>query len=269
MHEVPTVRTAMSAMVLAFISALVLPAPAAPGRTNTLPYPGSLAAIGDSWTGPGVAADSWATGTSRTVASQYLRILAHNPAIRGHAYNFAEAHAITGPEMSDLAFQAAGAIAKHVDYIEIALGENDACRETPIALFRREFKSGLAHLTRALPKAHVFVLSIENVANQWRAIDADPAGHRALTAGQALDCSLGGAATSSQLAGVAEKIAGYNDVLRQVCRAKQRCLYDNGAVYRMHFTAGDFSPYELQELSPTGERDLSAVAWHAGYHFAG
>jgi hypothetical protein len=259
----------MSAIVAAFISGLALPAPAAPGRTTGLPYPGSLAAIGDSWTGPAAAGDSWATGTSRTVASHYLRILAHNPAIRGHAYNFAEAHAATGPEMSDLAFQAAGAIARHVDYIEIALGENDACGGTPIAVFGREFKSGLAHLTRALPSAHVFVLSIENVANHWRAIDADPAGRRALRTGQALDCSLGGAATSRQLAGVAERIAGYNDVLRRVCRATPRCLYDNGAVYRMHFTAGDFTPYELQELSPTGERDLSAVAWHSGYRFTG
>jgi hypothetical protein len=259
----------MSAIVVAFISALALPAPAAPGRTTTLPYPGSLAAIGDSWTGPAAAADSWATGTSRTVASQYLRILAHDPAIRGHAFNFAEAHAATGPEMSDLAFQATGAIARHVDYIEIALGENDACSGTPIALFEREFKSGLSHLTRALPKAHVFVLSIENVANHWRAIDADPAGRQALTTGQSLDCSLGAAATSRQLTAVAEKIAGYNDVLRQVCRATPRCLYDNGAVYSMHFTAGDFTPYELQELSPKGERNLSAVAWHSGYHFAG
>jgi hypothetical protein len=259
----------MSSIVLVCISALVLPASAARGRTNTFPYPGSLAAIGDSWTAPAAAADSWATGTSRTVASQYLRILAHNPVIRGHAYNFAEAHAATGPEMSDLAFQASGAIARHADYIEIALGENDACRETPIALFGRELKSGLARLTRALPKAHLFVLSIENVANQWRAINADPAGRRALTSGQTLDCSLGAGATTSQLAGVAEKIAGYNHVLRQVCRQTPRCLYDNGAVYRMHFTAGDFSPYELQELSPQGERDLSAVAWHAGYHFAG
>src|SRR6516162_2148339 len=75
-------------------------------------YPSSFAAIGDSWAAPSVTADSWATGTNTTVDSQYLRILAHNPAIRGHDYNLAKAHAATGPGMSDLAFQAAGAIAK-------------------------------------------------------------------------------------------------------------------------------------------------------------
>jgi len=250
------------------LSLLAVPAAAVTGQVGTLPYPNSLAAIGDSWTGPGIAADSWATGTNRTVASQYLRILAHNPSIRGHAYNLAEAHAATGPEMSDLAFQAAGAVARHVDYVEIALGENDACRGTPLTVFAREFKSGLAHLMRALPRAHVFVLSIENVAHQWRAINADPAGRRALKTGSTLDCSLGGDATRNQLTGVAAKIAGYNDTLRMVCRATPRCRYDNGAVYRMRFAAADFDPIELQELSPTGQYALSAVAWHAGYHFA-
>jgi hypothetical protein len=255
------------ALIPAIAIALTLAAPSAGGGVPTLPYPSALAAIGDSWTGPDAAADSWATGTNKSIDSQYLRILAHNPAIRGHPYNLAEAHAVTGPEMSDLAFQAGGAIAEHADYIEIALGENDACRGTPVALFTREFKTGLARLTRALPDAHVFVLSIEDVANQWRAIDADPAGRRALKTGSTLDCSLGAGATRSQLAAVAAGIAVYNRALRQVCEPLPRCKYDHDAVFRMQFTASDFDPYELQELSPTGQRALSAVAWHAGYRF--
>src|SRR5215471_6884563 len=178
----------MLASALALLMAAAAPAAAVTERMGSR-YPSSFAAIGDSWTAPNVTADSWATGTNRTVDSQYLRILAHNPAIRGHVYNLAEAHAETGPGMSDLAFQARGAIAQHVDYIEIALGENDVCGGTPRSVFSREFKAGLAHLTHALPKAHVFVLSIENVTNQWRAINADPAGHRALASGSTLDCS--------------------------------------------------------------------------------
>jgi hypothetical protein len=35
----------------------------------------------------------------------------------------------------------------------------------------------------------------------------------------------------------------------------------------MRFAAADFDPYQLQELSPAGERALSATAWHAGYRF--
>src|SRR5215467_13484359 len=192
---------------------LVLVSAAAAGavtRRMGIHYPSSFAAIGDSWTAPAVVADSWATGTHKGVDSQYRRILAHNPAIRGHAYNLAEAHAESGPGMSDLAFQAAGAIARHVDYIDIALGENDVCGGTSRSVFAREFKAGLSHLTHALPKAHVFVLSIENLANHWRAINATPAGHRALTSGSTLDCSLGGSATHRQLTRVATKIAAYN-----------------------------------------------------------
>ena len=260
------VRSITLASVLVILTAAVLPAGAVTGQRD-LRYPRSLAAIGDSWTGPYVASDSWATGTNRTVDSQYLRILARNPSIRRHAYNLAEAHAATGPDMSDLAFQAAAAITRHVDYIEIALGENDACRGTPLSLFTREYKAGLTHLTRALPNAHVFVLSIENVANQWRAINADPAGHKTLAYGSTLDCSLDKSATPSQLTTVAKKIAAYNDILRRICVATRHCRYDNGAVYRMRFTASDFDPIQLQELSPTGQRALSAVAWRAGYHF--
>jgi hypothetical protein len=258
--------------MLFLVLAVTLVFAAAGGATTqveAIPYPSSLAAIGDSWTAPNVTADAWATGAKRTVDSQYLRILAHNPAIRGHAYNLAQAHAATGPGMSDLAFQAAGAIARHVDYIEIALGENDVCGLTPKSAFAREFKAGLSHLTHALPNAHVFVLSIENVANHWRAINADPAGHKALTTGSTLDCSLGGSATKRQLTRVATKIAAYNQILSEICHSAARCRYDNGAVYRMRFDAGDFDPYQLQELSPAGERALSAVAWHTGYRFTG
>jgi lysophospholipase L1-like esterase len=261
--------TFVAAALIAVAAALASAAPAGSVTTERMGihYPSSFAAIGDSWTAPSVTADSWATGTKRTVDSQYLRILAHNPAIRGHAYNLAEAHAATGPGVSDFAFQARGAIARHVDYIEIALGENDVCGETSKSAFAREFKAGLSHLTRALPKAHVFVLSIENVANHWRAINASPAGHRALTSGSSLDCLLGGSATHRQLTRVAKKIAGYNHILSKICRSTARCRYDNGAVYRMRFAARDFDPYQLQELSPAGERALSATAWHTGYRF--
>ena len=229
--------------------------------------PSSFAAIGDSWTAPGVTTDSWATGTNKTVDSQYLRILAHDPAIRGHVYNLAEAHAATGPGMSDLAFQAAGAIARHADYIAIELGENDVCGGTSKSVFTREFRAGLSHVTHALPNAYIFVLSIEDVADQWRAINASPAGHKALTSGSTLDCSLGGRATQRQLTRVATKIAAYNGILSKICRSAAHCRYDNGAVYRMRFHADDFDPYQLQELSPIGERALSVIAWHTGYHF--
>jgi len=254
--------------VLAATLVLVSAAPGgAVAQRMDINYPSSFAAIGDSWTAPSVAADSWATGTKRTVDSQYLRILAHNSAIRGHAYNLAEAHAATGPGVSDLAFQAGGAIAKHANYIDIELGENDVCGGTPKSAFAREFKAGLSHLTHALPDAHIFVLSIENVANQWRAINASPAGHNALTSGSTLDCSLGGSATQKQLTKVATKIAAYNNILRTICRSAARCRYDNDAVYLMRVVARDFDPLELQELSPAGERALSTTAWHAGYHF--
>lgn len=261
-------RAIMLASALVLLTVAAIPAAAGTDRTG-IHYPNSLAAIGDSWTAPSVIAASWATGSKKTVDSQYLRILAHNPAIRGHVYNLAEAHVASGNGMSDLAFEAAGAIAKRADYITIALGENDVCGVTSKSAFGREFKAGLSHLTHALPHAHIFVLSIENQANHWRAINASPAGRKALKSGQSLDCLLSAGATKRQLTRVAKKIAVYNGILSKICHSAARCRYDNGAVYRMRLAARDFDPYQLQELSPAGERALSAVAWHAGYHFTG
>jgi len=240
-----------------------------------LPYPNSIAAIGDSWTAPlciqsgcaALPADSWATGSNPAVNSLYQRILAHNPAIRGRNFNLSIEHASAGPAMDDLAFQAARAIAKHVDYVVIALGENDACRGTPVGVFSREFAAGLARLTRALPRAHIFVLSIENVASQWRTLDADHAGRRAFNAGYSLDCGLGATATPAALAAVASHIAVLNGKLDTICRTSARCRYDRGAVYRMHFKASYFSKYDLQHLSVAGQHALSSVAWTAGYRF--
>src|SRR5437879_1715037 len=71
-QEVRPVKAVALAIALALVAALAVRATAATDRPDALPYPSSLAAIGDSWTGPYVAADSWATGTNRTVKSQYL-----------------------------------------------------------------------------------------------------------------------------------------------------------------------------------------------------
>jgi hypothetical protein len=149
----------------------------------------------------------------------------------------------------------------------IALGENDACGGTPLSVFSREFADVLALLTRRLPQAHVIVLSIENVANQWRALEANREDRTALKDGYMLDCSLGGTPTPAKLSSVASDIAAYNDKLQAICRASVRRQYDGGAVYRMRFTARDFSTYDLQHLSIAGQHALSAVAW-TGYRFS-
>jgi hypothetical protein len=101
----------MNALALAATAVMMSPA-AASAEPAVTGYPSSLAALGDSIT-RGYDADgvyppgerlqySWAEGTSTTVDSFYLRLLAANPAIIGHALN----DAVTGAEMTDPAAQA-------------------------------------------------------------------------------------------------------------------------------------------------------------------
>ena len=80
-------------VVLAWLfgTAIVL-APVGSAAQRGVPYPASMAALGDSLTlafDASAVAYSWSTGTTRSVQSHYLRILAANPAIKGKAYNLA------------------------------------------------------------------------------------------------------------------------------------------------------------------------------------
>ena len=73
---------------------------AAPLASATPGYPSSMAVLGHSnATGEDsdpaqphavIRANSWATGTNPAVNSIYLRILAKNPAIKGHNFNLAQ-----------------------------------------------------------------------------------------------------------------------------------------------------------------------------------
>ena len=84
----------------------------APARKWTSGYPSSIAVLGHSGaTGensnpdrPGVEVreNSWATGANPKVNSVNLRILEHNPAIKGHNKNYAEA----GADINAVAAQA-------------------------------------------------------------------------------------------------------------------------------------------------------------------
>src|SRR5437773_2801007 len=93
-------------VVCAFAVAL-LAASAALADPAKVGYPSSIASTGDSITRAfetcflpftDCPANSWSTGTSSAVNSQYRRILAANPAISGRSHNDAK----TGARMVDL-----------------------------------------------------------------------------------------------------------------------------------------------------------------------
>ncbi|PWU22411.1 MAG: hypothetical protein C5B48_10080 [Candidatus Rokuibacteriota bacterium] len=268
-------------IVLALLVSIVLVGPASTvasarptAKANGLPYPNSMAAIGDSWTAAyctdsdctAKPADSWSTGTNPAVDSQYQRILAKHPAIKGHNLNIAYQADTIGPGVADLAFQAAKAIAYRPDYITIALGENDVCGPASPRLFGTEFNAGMSKLVHGLPHASIFVASIEDLTHQWRVLDADPKLRPTLS----LDCGLSaGLVTKRMLRQLRKRIRSLNRELAVVCGKYRQCRYDGAAVFNIAWKEDDFSPLDRGHLSIEGQRMLAATTWTATYQFFG
>ena len=194
MRRFPIRQSQLLAVVLLAVAAVLVPAVrAARHGVDAVPYPNSMAAIGDSWTTSYCTdadctvkpRDSWSTGWNPAIDSHYLRILAKNRKIHARNYNIADEAGIVAAGIGDLSLLAGDAIAKKVDYVTIALGENDACSSSP-AYFRAQFKAGMDKLTKGLPNANIFVASIDDLTRQWQAMHAD----RKIRSYVNLDCGL-------------------------------------------------------------------------------
>jgi lysophospholipase L1-like esterase len=255
--------------LVALISVVAVSA-AAPATSNDGP-PGSIAAIGDSITTGACTGstcadrpdNSWSTGTNPAVDSHFLHLRAifkSNPN-SVHAYNFATSALVT---MADLEAQARQAVARKAQYVTIELGENDLCGGTPLATFRSGLERGLAVLSKLPPTripTKILLLSIENLAEHWRVLHADPAALKAFKAGQGIDCGLGDRVTRAQLAHVRARTLALNRILAEVCGKHPLCLYDAGTYYRLPLKARYFSPADYQHLSLAGQRALAAAEW--------
>jgi lysophospholipase L1-like esterase len=173
-----TPKRILRSLLIGFISfhipvttAVTVPAPAA-----TTPVPDSMASLGDSITrgfnACGWYVDctsrSWSTGSYGPVNSHYLRIVATNPAMSGHAHNDAR----SGARVSDLNRQAQLAVSQNVEYVTILIGANDACtssesRMTTVAAYESRFRTAMTTLDTGLPRARIFVASIPDIKRLW------------------------------------------------------------------------------------------------------
>lgn len=173
-----SVRAALSALALALCAACSSGSgssgAAATGSDSA--YPSSIVAIGHSGlTGaasdPGnpmadVPENSWATGTNPDVDSVYLRVLEKNPAVEGHAANFA----IDGSGVDSLADQEkqAAEVTPTPDLVIIQSIDNDIqCDGSDpqnFGPYRQKLTAVLDALTQDLPDAQVFFVS------QWATV---------------------------------------------------------------------------------------------------
>lgn len=265
-------------LILAVLGALVAtPASRAVRSSSGAEYPSSMAAIGDSVTTARCSsatscsnafANSWATGSSRAVASHFLRIKAANPRIRGHASNVA----VNGSGMSTFASQATEAVKTKPDYVTVELGSIDICSTEPIGAFAADFRNGMQLLKRRIPKAHVFVLSVPNLPAQVQVLRHDPEGRKALAdaggAATLFNCGrLYPNTTAKQLAAVAAREGAMNAALARECRHFPGCRVDGGAFYDLPLRASYFSRGDWTEFSRDGERAIAAATWKATFRF--
>jgi len=269
-------RTGAIAITLATLLAALSVAPAAAADP---PLPSSMAAVGDSITqaastsgGLGVDApqNSWSTGSSATVNSHYLRLLALNPAISGHNDN----QSVSGAKVADLAGQMALAAGPQPDYLTVLIGGNDVCTPTEagmteVDVFREHFAGAMATLHAASPETQVLVVSIPRVMGLYELFTGNAWARFIWSIGGVCQSLLANPTSTlpadvERRARVAQRNVDFNTVLAEVCALSQPCRTDGGAVYNTAFAASDVSG-DYFHPSTAGQAKLAAVSWAAGY----
>jgi lysophospholipase L1-like esterase len=211
-------------------------------------------------------AESWATGTDPAVDSQYQRLVQADPAMAAHGDN----DGVSGAKMAALDGQLQTAASQRVDYATVLMGANDLCTAdvatmTPTATFGAQFHQALSDFFSADPDAHVLVASIPNLYQLWATLRGNLAAQIVWGAAHICQSMLAAAGTAADRQAVVAQEQADNDALASVCRQFSRCRFDGDAVYRTAFTAAEVSPVDYFHPSVTGQKELAAITWAAGY----
>lgn len=246
-----------------------------PAPAVAVPLPSAIAALGDSITaGVGAAPDefaatpehAWATGDADDdVSSHYERLVAADAPIDGRNHNYA----FSGANMSDGPEQARRAVAARASYVTIFLGSNDVCTSsadtmTPVASFERDFRATVDVLTRGLPDARLFVISIPDIHRLWQAFGDDAIAPRIWDAAGTCGAMLDPSNTEAQRDAARDRNLAFNEVLERVCAQQDRCRFDNNAIYNYDF-GRDLVAVDFFHPSHRGHEVLADVTWEYGY----
>jgi hypothetical protein len=266
-------RQLLRALVATSIAGITLLGAATLAPAGTANYPSSIVVIGHSGA-TGYDSDplrsrwshnSWVTGDNPAVRSLYLRILGHNPAIKGNNVNLA----INGSKVASLLQQARKAaglkpapelvVVQSIDN-DIACDGSDPQRYKP---FGAAFSRAIGIVAERLPNAHIFVVS------QFGSPDTNA---RALTTAQRKRVGGGagpcdfldamGAVIPKRLAYLETVIHTYESTVATACEAFPTCRYDGGAFGRVVDRPEYISP-DLSHFSVRGHAKAAAVAWSA------
>jgi lysophospholipase L1-like esterase len=268
-------------IVSASLVALLIPAAVAvagPIREDAPPL--SMASLGDSIT-RGFNACGWfvdctvrsyATGTSTSINSHYLRLRAVNSAINGRNYNEAR----SGARIADLPGQANAAVSRGAQYVTILLGANDACTGseasmTSVAAFRTSVNQALTTLKGGLPNARVFIISIPDIKRLWEVGSASPSARGVWGLFSICQSMLANSASTAQpdvyrRARVQQRVIDFNTQLAEACAVYgPNCKFDNNAVFKYPFQLSQLSTWDYFHPNALGQAILADISYTAGY----
>jgi lysophospholipase L1-like esterase len=243
------------------------------------PLPNSMASTGDSITRafntcffPYVdcPSNSWATGSSSTVNSHYLRIRAGNAAINGRAWNDAK----SGAKMANLPAQMTTVSGRNVKYVTVQMGGNDFCTSstatmTSVNAFRASFTQAMQTITANPAVTTVYVTSIPDAYRLWE-LFRNNANARSTWWLFGVCQSLLARPTSTQQADVDRRNAvrarnvAFNQVLEEVCAGYEVCAWDGWTVFCTAFATTDVTTRDYFHPSTAGQKKLADVSWRAG-----
>lgn len=275
-------RVVTAALLAVLVLSSLLSTGASADTSLPLPLPDTMAAVGDSITqaastggtlGADAPQNSWSTGTSTSVNSHYLRLLALGAPISGRNHNFA----VSGARVGGLAAQMQNAATVQPDYLTVEIGGNDVCTDTSaqmtsVADFRAQFEAAMAAISSASPNTRIFVASIPDAYQLW-ALWKDDFFARFIWGLAGICQSLLANPTSSDAADVARRQAvrqrniDFNTQLAEVCATYVMCRWDGNAVFNTVYVRSDVAG-DYFHPSVSGQAKIAAGTWAVGYAWA-
>jgi hypothetical protein len=236
-------------------------------------YPNSIAVLGHSGAtgensdprhpGAEVRENSWATGTNPKVDSVYLRILAHNQAIRGHNDNYAE----SGADVRALSAQADRLLQRNPKPELILIQTIDADVTCPLdrralSAYRGKLTATLETLGRGAPDSREFVVSqFGNPRTDAQILTREERASQGGTGPCDFMTPSGGVAPK-KLVRLETAIHAYEAAVKTVCGVVQQCTYGGDALARS-FNKRAYYSNDLNHFSIKGHAKAAAAAWAA------
>ena len=177
--------------------------------------------------------------------------------------------------MANLDGQLTTVAGRHVDYVTILIGANDVCKSsvsamTPVATFRAQLDTALAHFTTVSPTTLILVASVPNIYNLWSILKNNSSARSIWALGSICQSMLANptstaAADVNRRAEVQQRNVEYNVQLAQTCTTYSQCRFDGNAIYNTVFTTADVNTRDYFHPSTSGQARLAAVTWAASY----